>query len=193
MQPLLSILIPTLRSRADKLSKLLNRLEFQRQTKPVQLLWIGDNKSITVGEKRNMLLAASKGEWVCFVDDDDEVSDRYLELILDTIKNNPTKKLITFYGNQTDNGIPTLDFKYSRAYGRNHKPKIDGKYWKVMYPDHLCVWKKDIVKVVFPDKQLGEDHDWAREMSNHYSDDDIIEIQEYLYHYHFNRGLTECR
>ena len=91
MQPLLSILIPTLRSRADKLSKLLNRLEFQRQTKPVQLLWIGDNKSITVGEKRNMLLAASKGEWVCFVDDDDEVSDRYLELILDTIKNNPLK------------------------------------------------------------------------------------------------------
>ena len=48
----LTILIPTLYSRIHKLKKLIMELNYQIQSKPVQLLWIGDNKSMTTGEKK---------------------------------------------------------------------------------------------------------------------------------------------
>jgi len=193
MQPKLSILIPTLKSRFKTLKLQVDRIEYQRQQKPVQLLWLGDNKSITVGTKRNLLLDISMGEYVCFVDDDDIVSANYVESILKAIEDNPTKKVFTFLGEQNDNGTPTCDFRYSIEYGRNHKRKIDGKEWKVMLPDHLCIWKKDIIKERFPNKQLGEDHDFAQLMTKHYTKEDEFEINECLYFYDYNRSTTECR
>lgn len=191
MQPTLSILIPTLRSRAEKLSKQIDKLRYQSQNRPVQLLWLGDNKSVTVGEKRNMLLKCATGRYICFVDDDDQISDDYISIVLKAIESN--KPVITFLGTQSDNGVEALDFKYSLAYGRNHKPKLDGVYWKVMLPDHLCIWDRSIVVEPFPNKQLGEDHAWAQEMTKHYSENDIHEINEYLYHYEYSRDLSECR
>ena len=194
MQPLLTILIPTLKSRFDKLKEQVQRIEYQRQTYPVQILWLGDNKSISVGEKRNNLLGLAKGQWVCFVDDDDEILDGYVNNILRTIEGSSHKKVITFFGKQTDNGIPTQSFRYGKQYGRNHKQLIDGETWKVMLPDHLCIWKTETARLEeFPKKQLGEDHAWAQKMVRHYDESDQVEIPDYLYHYHFNRNLTECR
>ena len=97
MQPKLSILIPTLKSRFKTLKAQVDRIEYQRQQKPVQLLWLGDNKSITIGTKRNLLLDISSGEYICFVDDDDIISDNYIESILKAIEDNPTKKVFTFF------------------------------------------------------------------------------------------------
>lgn len=193
MQPKLSILIPTLKSRANKLKEQIDRITYQSQTKPVQLIWLGDNKSMSVGAKRNHLLNMAEGEFICFVDDDDIISDDYVSSILEAIEENPTKKVFTFWGEQTDNGNPTQDFRYDKRFGRNHKTKIDGVRWKVMVPDHLCIWRKDIVKETFPNKQLGEDHEWAQKMMRHYLEEDQFHIQKYLYHYLYNRSLTECR
>ena len=74
-----------------------------------------------------MLLNNAKGEWFCFVDDDDRVSATYINTILEAIKNNPDKKVITFKGEQTTDGKRDLDFKYSVNYGRNFKKDEDGK------------------------------------------------------------------
>lgn len=191
MKPVLSILIPTLKSRFEKLQKQVARIEYQRQTNPVQLLWLGDNKSMTVGQKRNKLLSIADGEYICFVDDDDDLLEGYVNSILEAIK--AGKKVITFLGKQTDNGVPTCDFMYGIEYGRNHKTRINGKEWKVMLPDHLCVWRRDIVTESFPDKQLGEDHEWARRMTKNYNETDQLRINEYLYHYNYNRNTTQCR
>jgi hypothetical protein len=190
----LTILIPTLYSRIDKIKKLIMELNYQIQSKPVQLLWIGDNKSMTTGEKRNLLLSSAKGEWFCFVDDDDRVSATYVDTILKAIKENRDKKVITFQGEQTTDGKRDLDFKYSVNYGRNFKKDIDGKRWKVMLPDHLCVWKKDNVFIPkFEDKSLGEDHSWAKAMAMTYTDEDEVNLKDYLYFYDYNRETTECR
>ena len=189
----LTILIPTLYSRIHKLKTLIMELNYQIQSKPVQLLWIGDNKSMTTGEKRNMLLDNSKGEWFCFVDDDDRVSATYIDTILNAIKNNPDKKVITFRGEQTTDGQRDLDFKYSVNYGRNFKKDENGKRWKVMLPDHLCIWKKETVTDRFEYKSLGEDHSWAKAMALTYTDKDEVNLDDYLYFYDYNRETTECR
>ena len=189
----LTILIPTLYSRIDKLKRLIMELNYQIQSKPVQLFWIGDNKSMTTGEKRNMLLDNAKGEWICFVDDDDRVSANYINILLEAIKKNPGKKVITFKGEQTTDGKKDLDFKYSVNYGRNFKKNIDGKRWKVMLPDHLCLWKRETIKERFEHKNLAEDHSWAKAMAMTYTDKDEVNLDEYLYFYDYNRETTECR
>lgn len=189
----LTILIPTLYSRIDKLKDLLTELNYQIQSKPVQILWIGDNKSITVGEKRNMLLNNSKGEFICFIDDDDSISENYIETILKAITDNPSKTVICFNGTQSTDGQKDLPFRHNITYGRNHKKNIDGVNWKVMLPNHLCVWNKSKITEQFPHKNLSEDHNWASAMAFNYREEDQVLLEETLYHYDYNRNTTECR
>ena len=189
----LTILIPTLYSRMKKLDKLVMELNYQIQSRPVQLLWIGDNKSMTTGEKRNLLLNSAKGEWICYIDDDDRISANYVSTILEAIESNPDKTVITFKGEQTTDGKRDLDFKYSVSYGRNFKKDEDGKKWKVMLPDHLCVWRKEKISESFQHKNIGEDHSWAKAMALTYTDKDEVNLNDYLYFYDYNRETTECR
>lgn len=189
----LSILIPTLPSRRDTLMSLVDTLQYQIQNKPVQLLWLGDNKSMTVGEKRNQLLSMAGGDWVCFIDDDDRPSPHYIELLLAAIKDHPEKSVITFMGTQNKDGKQDIPFRYSLQFGRNLKTVIDGQRWHVMLPDHLCCWRKDKIAHSFPKKSLGEDHAWGREQAMTITESDIFEIPAYLYHYEYNSQFTECR
>src|SRR5665213_1512186 len=85
----LSILICNVQKRLQKLSQLVEHLEKQAHNKPVEILWLGDTKTMTVGEKRNKLLSISKGDYVCFVDDDDWVADDYIDEILNGIESKP--------------------------------------------------------------------------------------------------------
>ena len=189
----LTILTPTLHSRFETLKKLHDELYYQIQSKPVQVLWLGDNKSMSVGEKRNILKSIAKGEWVCYIDDDDFISDNYIDTILKAIDENSDKKVICFRGEQTTDGVLDAPFQYDVNFGRNFKKEIDGQKWKVMIPDHLCVWKRNAITKDFPLKNLSEDHIWAKEMALTYTDKDQVLLDHTLYEYHYNRHTTECR
>ena len=49
----------------------------------VEILIEKDNREMSVGRKRNVLIDKAKGEYVCFIDDDDFISKDYLNIILD--------------------------------------------------------------------------------------------------------------
>ena len=189
----LTVLIPTLSSRTGNIKSLLDELNYQIQNKPVQVIWLGDNKSMTVGEKRNHLISMAKGDFVSFIDDDDRVSDNYISTILIAIEDNTDKTVICFLGEQTTDGNQDIPFRYNVSFGRNHKKNIDGKRWKVMLPDHLCVWNKSKITEKFPLKNLGEDHDWARLMAMTYTEEDQVLLNDFLYFYVYNKDTTECR
>ena len=189
----LTILIPTLNSRTEHLKRLTDELNYQIQGKPVQVLWFGDNKSMTTGEKRNILLRMAKGDFISFVDDDDRVSENYISTLLQAIDSNPDKTVICFRGEQTTDGKQDLDFRYDVNIGRNHKKEIDGKRWKVMLPDHLCCWNAKHITEKFPHKNISEDHDWARSMALTYTDADQVLLEDTLYYYDYDRNNTECR
>lgn len=189
----LTILIPTLNSRSDQLKRLTNDLNYQIQGKPVQVLWFGDNKSMTTGEKRNILLGMAKGDFISFIDDDDRISPKYITTLLQAIDSNPNKTVICFRGEQTTDGKQDLPFRYDINIGRNHKKEIDGKRWKVMLPDHLCCWNKSHINIKFPHKNLGEDHSWAQEMAFTYKESNQLLLEDTLYYYDYDRNTTECR
>lgn len=189
----LSILIPTLSSRSYYLKTLLDNISYQIQHKPVEVIWLGDNKSMSIGKKRNALLNMAQGSFISFVDDDDDISDNYVDVLLKAIDDNPDKTVICFHGTQTTDERKDIPFQYNVSFGRNHKKVIDGQRWKVMLPDHLCCWNKNHISEQFPNKSLGEDHEWARKMAFIYNEQDQVLLTDSLYHYKFNRNTTECR
>lgn len=89
---LLSILIPTIPSRLKQFGNLMGELIQQQVKLPeefkqrVEILadntkpFLEGGKSI--GEKRQYLLTEAKGEYICFLDDDDWVAPNYLEMLV---------------------------------------------------------------------------------------------------------------
>ncbi len=141
-----------------------------------------------VGEKRNAIMSLSKGRYITFIDDDDWVADDYVAKILEAIEQNP--EVITFRVQQTGE-----DAREHRYYLNNGGlgPRVsqpDRTHYKLS-PNHLCVWRKDVVKEDFPLKNKSEDHEWAQMQEVHYSS--IHEIPEILYYYRFDKQLTETR
>lgn len=189
----LSILIPTLASRTGKLLSLLQELNYQIQLKPVQVLWLGDNKSMSVGEKRNRLMQMASGDFIAYVDDDDQISENYVEVLLEAAKAHPDKTVICFRGTQNTDGKEDIPFRYDVNFGRNYKKVIDGQRWKCMLPDHLCAWNRPRMIEPFPEKSLGEDHAWAKAMAWHYTEEDQVLLTDTLYHYEYNSKNTETR
>ena len=126
----LSVLVLTLRNRVQYLSELLEKLNKQSQFKSVQILWLGDNKSLITGDKRNALLSLANGRYVTFVDDDDMISNDYIESILEAIKTSP--EVITFQVSVSRDGQHTKTQIFKREHAGNYTTEtiVTGKLSK---------------------------------------------------------------
>ena len=82
----LSVLIPTITRRAEVAEQLFRRLEERIGDLPVELLMLRDNRWQNIGEKRNQLLRAATGEYITFLDDDDDLMQGYFEQVLMAIE-----------------------------------------------------------------------------------------------------------
>lgn len=82
----LSVLIPTITTRAEVAERLFRSLEQRICSYPVELLMLRDNRWQNIGEKRNQLLRAATGEYITFLDDDDDLLEGYFEQILAAIE-----------------------------------------------------------------------------------------------------------
>ena len=76
----MSILVCTTTERKHFLDRLLDTLNKQI-TDRIEVIVESDDGIMKIGKKRNMLLDKASGDYVCFVDDDDLVSDDYCEKI----------------------------------------------------------------------------------------------------------------
>jgi len=172
----------------DYISNLARKLTFQAANKPVQILYLGDNKSMTVGEKRNWLLDISKGERVIFVDDDDQITDNYIEKLLEYCKLD--YDCISIGVKMTENKVTERIYDYT--FKKNINKKDKGIMIAGRMPNHLCLWKREIAKrVKFPGRNLGEDHDWAeQQLLKGYS---FYDTKEILYYYNFRSDITQTR
>jgi len=85
---ILSILICAveIEERQIKLKKLVSELHRQISKnyaeEIVEILVDTDNMTKSVGQKRNDLISKAKGHFVCFIDDDDLITENYLSIIL---------------------------------------------------------------------------------------------------------------
>jgi len=184
----LSILICTLPEPFREPNDLFKKLTYQAANKSVQILYLGDNKSMSVGEKRNHLMDTCKGDRIIFVDDDDYVSDNYIEKLLEYCELN--FDCVSIGVRMTHNN--EMERIYDYTFKQNINKRENGQRVAGRMPNHLCLWRKKIaLRCRFPDKSLGEDHEWANaQIIKGYS---FFDTKEILYHYDFNREKTQTR
>jgi len=194
----LSILVCSLSNRLQNFS-VIQDLVKQAEGLPVQVLYLGDNKTMTVGEKRNKLIDLAAGEFICFVDDDDRVEPDYVRTIYDAISHESHESqipvnLVTFQASVKINNGPAKICKYSASIEGDYN--TDEFYYRL--PNHLMVWRKDFVEE-FPEINCGEDAQFGKLMkvkiknNGLYENYTVCEILKVLYHYDFNSNTTETQ
>lgn len=183
-EPLLSILICSLTERNNNfLSSLLSQLQPQIENKPVEILILSDNAKRPVGTKRNDLLKLSSGKYVSFIDDDDRISDTYVDDILNEIIL-WLPDVVVFDAEITFNGSNPKLVKYGREFEYCEKPE---SYYR--HPNHLMVHKKENITEFFKDIKTGEDDEWASRMLPKIVTQS--RINKILYFYDFNTNTKK--
>jgi glycosyltransferase involved in cell wall biosynthesis len=175
--PELSILICTLSERKNIfLNKLLSNIGTQIENKNVEIVILTDDAQMRIGAKRNLALDSANGKYVCFIDDDDIVSDDYIDSILEKTKED--SDVIVFNGFVTTDGE---NIKYAKQGMEYQHGEIDGVYYRL--PNHLSVHKKETIKERFLDVRTGEDDEWAKRRLSEIKTQSRIDKN--LYHYDF--------
>lgn len=170
----LSILIPTVPSRKKLVQKLLTKLEKQIEGyDDIQILCLYDNKSVSTGAKRNKLVSIADSAYICFIDDDDDISDDYISEIYPLAKEYK-HDIISF------NIMYTDDVGGDKLYDFTEYP-----------PTHVHLRKRENLVHPFPDIQTGEDRDWMLTNSPFFND--IYHIPKTLYTYRFSTTGTETQ
>ena len=120
------------------------------------------------------------------------VSHDYIEKILEAIEHQPN--VITFKVDKIRNGQHEKIQLFNKAHGdMNYTVRAGDTRIQKMLPNHLCVWRKDIISEAFPPNKKGEDLKWAARMEQHYQEHEQYHIDEVLYYYNFDQSTTETQ
>jgi len=185
-KPILSILTPSIPSRAASVAKL--QQEIKRQTKhdgTVEHLVFTDNKARSIGLKRQALLDIARGDYIAFVDDDDAILGGYVNAILDAAKGKPD--VITFRQRAIYNGLQS-----EVVFGVYHQdePFAPGGITK-RAPWHICAWRREAVaQCLFGDSNYGEDLVWAKQARRMIQTS--VHIDQLLHEYKHDAATTEA-
>jgi len=185
-----SILIPAIFERLDRLAKLTTFLQGQIDAGkyPVEIISVVDNRIVTVGEKRQMVLDASHGDYVAFVDDDDWVEPNYVSAIVEAIEANMGVDVITFdnYSFIESNPRATISMRLGNP---NDQINFNGITRRAAW--HTCVWRSDLaLRSKFPVSSYGEDWVWAEPLNALAKTEHHID--KVLHHYIFNREVSRA-
>lgn len=174
--PILSLLVCTLQSRMQLFDNLKRVLSYQSPPE-VEMLVCMDKGENTIGKKRNDLLHTAKGEYVCYLDDDDMISPYYVSSILSALESKPD--CVGIKGVIVCNKIAPKTFIHSLEYAEWFEK--NGIYYRC--PNHLNPVKRDIALTVgFPSKNSGEDRDYSFGLRGKLKTEVMIEDPIYYYY-----------
>jgi translation elongation factor P/translation initiation factor 5A len=187
---LFSILILGIPERMDKLKylieKLQNQIEKYKVKSEVEILVIIDNKTRSVGNKRQSILNMSEGRFVAYIDDDDDISDDYIGEIVNAIQTNMDVDVISFnQETRINDDVPTI-VHFGLQYENTEYYQGIPVYRK---PFHMCVWNSKIAKETeFNDISLTEDWCWVESLCKLAKTEHHID--KILHYYLFNSNQT---
>jgi glycosyltransferase involved in cell wall biosynthesis len=187
----LSILICSVETeeRQGKLKKLVYELHRQISKnyaeEIIEIIIDSDNMIKSVGKKRNDLIEKAEGEYICFVDDDDFISENYLSSILNEL--NSGIDIILIGIDHIQNGINQIKIIPS-LYIDNLKTN-EGVFKTNHF--HLCPHKKSIAKsVLFECVNFAEDMMYSQKMVRHITNSFLISEPIYIYNDNLEKSLT---
>ena len=181
MSILWTIGILHLPKRADVYNKLIAVLNAQitaaNAQDIVEIITETDNGENTVGKKRNTVLDKARGEYVCFIDDDDMVTDIYVSRTLKALESKPdVVELVGF--------LPKYNLPFIHNLNCGGHFRKDGIQFRT--PNHLNTIKTSIAKEVrYPEISHGEDQDYSHRLwsSGLMKTESLIGDRMYIYQF----------
>ena len=191
MEIKLSILICSvdIEERQIKLKKLISELNRQISKnyaeEIIEVIVDTDNMNKSVGQKRNDLIQKSQGEFICFIDDDDFISENYLSSILHHLNSGIDILLIGI--EHIVNGVNQTKIQPS-LYIDNLNT---GEAVLKTNHFHLCPHKKSIAeRVLFDCINFAEDMIYSQKMVKHINNSYILSTPLYIYFDNLEKSLT---
>lgn len=184
----LSILIPSIPSRFDRVKQLVGELEGQIAGRDdVEIIVFMDNKKRTIGGKRNDIKHLATGKYFSMIDDDDGVSVKYVEELCNAIESFNVD-VITFDSiAHIDGQDGIVNMSIFNKENEQWKPNDITK----RQPFHMCAWKTDMFRhLKFSDTMYGEDAQFSKDgtamaHTEHH-------INKILHHYYWDKDVTEA-
>lgn len=177
--PKLSILIATQGRRNPKLRLLLAKLmpQVKKAKGDVEVIAYWNNGETTIGDIRKSLLHNAKGEYICYIDDDDMVPDYYIKEILKAMGHD----YIGFKVQLFENGV-------------ENKPAYHSLRWRIWEEDdagfyrgitHLNPIRRDIALQGdwMRMEGMGEDFEWAKSIAYLPKHEHFIDKVMYIYNH----------
>lgn len=176
----LSILIATIGRREQKFSSLLKTLNprVQAFNGQIEIVAYWNNGELPIGEIRRALIEQAKGEYVCFIDDDDSVPEYYCDLIMQALEK--SYDYVGFKVQFFNEGVEAKPVFHSISYGHWHEDER-GYYRGVT---HLNPIKRSIaLQGDFGKKGTGEDEHWSRSVTHLVKNEAYIDRVMYFYYH----------
>lgn len=190
---ILSILIPSIPKRADKLSKLFHILWAQiDQLKQHEMLGkveiiVDDSVSfldhgLSIGKKRQGLVNEATGKYLCFLDDDESIAPNYVETLLrlcncdlDVCTFRSIIKLESAWGMVDMRLVYKTNDQFSPEYIMRRPP------W------HICPVRSEFAKLYeFEDINNAEDYAWFEKVLSHCTTE--AHTDKILFQYNHNKN-----
>jgi glycosyltransferase involved in cell wall biosynthesis len=149
----------------------------------IEIITETDNGENSVGKKRNNVIDKARGEYVCFIDDDDMITEIYVSKILKALETKPdVVELVGF--------LPKYDLPFIHNLNCGGHFKKDGIQFRT--PNHLNTIKTEIArKVRYPEISHGEDQDYSHRLWDSGLMKTESLIGERMYIYQFNPATSE--
>lgn len=185
--PKLSILIPSLMCREKMLNKLLYNLSTSFEDNGnIEIIVFVDNKEISIGHKLNRLISESKGEYLCFIADDDNYSENFLRVVNDVLQKN-SPDVFTFDIKCYINGQCSKPTVHSIRY--NSWFETSDAYIRNIGQQNII--RSSIAKrFFFEDSSSGEDRHWAEMLQNSGLLKTELYIKDICYNYYFDLNIS---
>lgn len=150
----------------------------------VELIY-DDNEDDSTGKKRNRLLKKASGDYIVFIDADDEVANYYIKEILEAAKFDCDCMGIRGY--MTTNNTSEIDWELSKDFPNDTITK-NGKRMYLRKTNHIAPVKRELaLQTMFPDIGNGEDKDYSDRLNPLLKTEYKIEAPD-MYHYKYTTG-----
>lgn len=179
MNPILSILIPSIPERLLEVNTLFYNVQRIMYGYDTEILMLCDNRRMSIGAKRDKLKNMAIGDYFAFVDDDDKIEENY-HFIAQAIRQHPD--IITFKQKAIINDQSCIiDFDLTHEENQQFEPDKEIK----RRPFHVCAWKRKLVQdISFNNSNYGEDWYWCEQALKRIETQ--VKIDEILHTYIFN-------
>jgi glycosyltransferase involved in cell wall biosynthesis len=191
MEITLSILICSvdIEERQIKLKKLISELNRQISKnyaeEIIEVIVDTDNMNKSVGQKRNDLIEKAQGQFICFIDDDDFITENYLSVILHHLNSGIDILLIGI--EHIVNGVNQTKILPSLYLDNLTTSEVVFKTNHF----HLCPHKKSIAeRVLFDCVNFAEDMIYSQKMVKHINNSYVILTPIYIYFDNLEKSLT---